>query len=373
MAIAGIIAEYNPFHNGHSYLLRTVREMGYDRIVTVMSGAFVQRGEPAIVSKRDRTEMALRGGADVVLELPLRGVLSSAQGFACSAVEVLAATGVVDALCFGSECGDTQTLTAISQALQTPGFDEALKQELATGISYPAARQNALERFYPDAAVLKNPNDLLGIEYLLAAVGRFDVHAIRRTGAEHDGTGGATFCREMLRAGGDITAFVPEHVPALLEQRVCIQDMERSMLARLRGLDAAYFAALPDVSEGLEYKIAAAVREGCSMENIIEKIKSKRYTRSRICRILMRAYLDVREGAGAPEYIRILGFRKGASGLIREIREKASLPVVQHPAADDRGFADLHKEIAANDRWGVFAPTVQAAGKDYREFPVVVE
>ncbi len=373
MAIAGIIAEYNPFHNGHAYLLRAVREMGYDKIIVVMSGAFVQRGEPAIASKRDRTEMALRGGADVVLELPLRGVLSSAQGFARSAVEVLAATGVVDALCFGSECGDSQMLTEISLALQSPGFDEVLKQELAAGISYPAARQKALERFCKNAAVLKSPNDLLGIEYLLAARGRFTAHAIRRIGAEHDGAGGATACRTMLRAGEDITAFVPEYVPELLEQRVFIEDMERSMLARLRGLDAAYFATLPDVSEGLEHKIAAAVRDGCSLEEIIEKIKSKRYTRSRICRILMRAYLDVRESAGAPEYIRILGFHRQASGLIREIRDKARVPVVQHPAADDRGFADLQKEIAAHDLWGVFAPTVQVAGKDYRAFPVVIE
>ncbi len=373
MATAGIIAEYNPFHNGHAYLLRTVREMGYDRIVVVMSGAFVQRGEPAVVSKRDRTEMALRGGADAVLELPLRGVLSSAQGFARCAVEVLAATGVVDALCFGSECGDIQLLTQISQALQSPGFDDELKEELAAGISYPAARQKALERFSQHAAILKNPNDLLGIEYLMAARGRFAAHAIRRIGAEHDGAGGATACRAMLRAGEDIAAFVPEYAPKLLEQRVFLEDMERSMLARLRGLDAAYFATLPDVSEGLEHKIAVAVRDGCSLGEIIDQIKSKRYARSRIDRILMRAYLDVREGADAPKYIRLLGFRKQASGLIREIREKASLPLVQHPATDGKDFADLQKEVAANDLWGVFAPTVQAAGQDYREFPVVMK
>lgn len=373
MATAGIIAEYNPFHNGHAYLLRTVHMMGYDKIVVVMSGAFVQRGEPAVASKRDRTEMALRGGADVVLELPMDGVLSSAQGFARSAVAVLAASGVVDALCFGSECADVEKLKQISRILQSPDFDQALMQELATGISYPAARQKALARYSPDADILKNPNDLLGVEYIMAAADRFDVHAIARIGAAHDGAGGATACRHMLRGGEDVGAFVPEHVPALLKEPVFMEDMERSMLARLRGLDASYFAQLPDVSEGLEHKIAAAVRQGCSLEEIIEKIKSKRYTRSRICRILMRAFLDFRQDSGAPDYIRILGFRKQASGLVREIRQKATLPVVQHPANDDSGFARLKKEMAANDLWGVFAPTPQAAGNDYREFPVVIE
>lgn len=375
MPIAGIIAEYNPFHNGHAYQLRRVRELGFTQTVVVMSGAFVQRGEPAVCDKRARVTAALCGGADLVLELPLRGVLSSAQGFARSAVEVLCATGVVSDLCFGSECGDVNRLEAVVQALQHPDFDAALLSELAKGVSYPAARQAALAPFCADAALLKNPNDLLGIEYMLAAKGRLIPHAIARIGAAHDsteeGSFGATRCRELLKKGQSLDGLVPDFVS--VENPVFLSDMERAMLARLRRLDAAYFAKLPDVSEGLENKLATAVREGRSLEEIVDAVKSKRYARSRICRILMRAYLDVTEPAGAPEYIRVLGFRKSSSDLLRRMREKASLPIVQHPASDGKGFVTLAEEMAAGDVRAVFADTVGAAGSDYREFPVVIE
>jgi predicted nucleotidyltransferase len=152
-----------------------------------------------------------------------------------------------------------------------------------------------------------------------------------------------------------------------------MKDMERAMLARLRRLDAAYFAGLPDVSEGLEHKLVAAVRDGCSLEEIIDAVKSKRYARSRICRILMRAYLDLTRPAGAPEYIRVLGFRRSSSELLRLIRERASLPIVQHTAADGKGMETLREEVVANDVWSAFAKSVKPAGSDYREFPVMIE
>lgn len=375
MPIAGIIAEYNPFHNGHAYQLRRVRALGFERTVVILSGAFVQRGEPAVCDKRARVEAALRGGADLVLELPLRGVLSSAQGFAQSAVEVLCATGVVTDLCFGSECGDTKRLESVAQALCHPDFDAALVAELAKGVSYPVARQAALARFCDDAPLLKNPNDLLGIEYILAAKGRLKAHAIARIGAAHDstedGSFGATRCRELLKNGESLEGLVPDFAP--VENAVFVSDMERAMLARLRRLDAAYFAKIPDVSEGLENKLASAVREGCSLDEIVDAVKSKRYARSRICRILMRAYLDVTSPAGSPEYIRVLGFRKTSSDLLRHMRERATLPIVQHPAVDGKGFVTLAEEMTANDMRAVFAQTVSAAGSDYREFPVVIE
>ena len=342
-----------------------------------MSGAFVQRGEPAVCSKRARTEMALLGGADAVLELPVCGALSSAQGFARMAVETLVATGVVTDLCFGSECGDIARLQRVADALQQSGLDKAIKEELALGVSYPTARQRALAKVCDDAALLSNPNDLLGIEYLIAAKGRLTPHAVLRKGAAHDGrdadSAGATACRAMLETGQSIAKFVPEFVLPFTAQPVFLKDMERAMLARLRGMSAEDFAKIPDVTEGLEHKIVTAVRQGGSMEQVIEAIKSKRYTRSRISRILMRAYLGLTQMADTPEYIRILGFRKSAADLLRQMRERASLPIVQHVAADDAGFAGLQADLAAGDCWGAFAPTVQVAGSDYREFPVVIE
>ena len=372
MAIAGIIAEYNPFHNGHAYMLRTVKEQA-DAVVVVMSGAFVQRGEPAVFSKRKRVEMALEAGADMVLELPLRGVLSSAQGFARAGVDVLCATGVVDRLCFGSECGDAERLKKVAQALQNPELDELIKQELSEGISYPAARQKALERYCADASLLQNPNDLLAIEYLLAVNGRLAIQAIPRIGAPHDGKDGATACRHLLKQGQSIERLVPQTTASLLDdQTVFLDDMERAVLARLRGLDAGYFAKVCDVSEGLENKIVKAIQEGCSWDDVVERIKSKRYTRSRICRILMRAYLDVTDPYQKAEYIRVLGFRKSSSWLLRQMRESARLPIVQQVATDGE-FITLQEEMIANDRWGAFAPCITSAGEDYCHFPVVKE
>ena len=377
MAIAGIIAEYNPFHNGHAYQLHKIHQLGFERTVVVLSGAFVQRGEPAVCDKRGRTEMALRAGADVVLELPLRGVLSSAQGFARAAVEVLAATGVVTDLCFGSECGDTARLEGVAQALKHPQLDAAVREELAGGISYPAARQKALARFCADAPLLRNPNDLLGVEYILAANGRLTPHAIARIGAAHDsleaGSFGATRCRHSLAQGVMPIEAVPEFVPPLLGDLVFPENMDRAMLAWLRGLQAQDFAALPDVSEGLEHKLAAAARNAGSVAELIETVKSKRYTHSRIRRILMRAYLQLTEPFERVEYIRVLGFRKQSSDLLRRIRESTTVPIVQHVATDARDWAALSEEMRANDLWHVFTETPKSAGSDCREFPVVIE
>lgn len=377
MSILGIIAEYNPFHNGHAYQIRQARAMGFEKIVVVLSGSFVQRGEPAVCAKRARVEMALRGGADVVLELSVCGALSSAQGFARTAVQTLIATGVVTDLAFGSECGDITRLQRVADALQQEGLDEGIKEELAKGVSYPAARQRALEKVCDDAVLLSNPNDLLGIEYILAAKGRLTPHAIRRTGAAHDGrdadSAGATACRAMLAKGESIENFVPDFVLPLTENAVFLKDMERAVLAKLRTMSAEDFAEIPDVSEGLEHKIVTAARQGASLGEVVDAIKSKRYARSRICRILMRAYLGLTRTADRPEYVRILGFRKHAADVIGQMRQKATLPIVQHVAADDIGYIGLKEDLMANDIWGAFAPAAQAAGSDYREFPVVIE
>ena len=287
------------------------------------------------------------------------------------------ATGVVTDLCFGSECGDVARLQRVAEALQQEGLDDAIKEELMQGVSYPVARQRALERICEDAALLRNPNDLLGVEYLIAAKGRLNAHAILRKGAAHDSrddqTAGATACRGMMEKGEPIDKFVPEFVLRLIQEPVFLKDMERAMLAQLRRMSAEDFAKIPDVSEGLEHKIVTAVRQSQTLEQVMDSIKSKRYALSRIRRILMRAYLRLTRTADAPAYIRVLGFRKSAADLLGQMRQKATLPVVQHVAADDNGFIGLAEDIQAGDVWGAFCPTVQQAGSDYREFPVIME
>ena len=210
MKVVGIIAEYNPFHKGHEYQIRYAREiLGADYIVVAMSGDFVQRGAPALMEKHLRAEMALLGGADLILEMPVQTATASAEGFAAGGVSLLDGLGVVDELCFGSECGDTETLMNIAQILIKEPFEyrKLLQQNLRTGMSFPAARSSALIRYMREKAtsvhntfgvssehielILSSPNNILGIEYckaLLRLNSRILPHALLRKGCGYHDT-----------------------------------------------------------------------------------------------------------------------------------------------------------------------------------------
>lgn len=392
MTVTGIIAEYNPFHKGHEYLLSKAREItNADYIVVVMSGAFVQRGEPAVLSKRARVRQALSCGADIVLELPVDCAMASAQTFARGGVGVLNACGIVGNICFGSESGDINALQTVADALSHSDFDAKLKAELASGRSYPSARQAVLEREIGDAAQnLLSPNNLLGIEYLLALKhwnSDIKAHTVSRIGAAHDSEDNSDIscsafaCRNLLRNHKDIKRHLPKESFEILakeidERRAPVfeEDMERAMLAKFRGMQACEFADIRDVSEGLENLIKKAVMENSDIQSVIAAVKSKRYTYSRIHRILMHAYLNLKVPSAAesmPEYIRLLGMKASASGAVKELKKQASLPVIERLAACRELPKALEREITATDIWGVFSPNPIQAGEDYRAFPVI--
>ena len=238
MATAGIVAEYNPFHRGHAWhIARTRRTLGADTaVICVMSGHWVQRGECALTDKWSRAALALSGGADLVLELPTPWAMASAESFARGAVGLLAATGVVDVLSFGSETGELAPLRAAAAALDGSDYPERLRAGLARGLSFPAARQAAV-----GADCLASPNDNLGVEYLRALPPGMEALTIPRRGAAHDGPAAGGFAsaselRALLRAGRAAEAN-PYLTAPWSGEAASMAHIDRAVLARLRTMD----------------------------------------------------------------------------------------------------------------------------------------
>ena len=296
MRIAGIICEYNPFHNGHAHQLAVLREAGYAP-VCVMSGDYVQRGEPAVIPAAARAEAAVRCGAALVLELPPSYALRSAEGFADGGVELLDRLGCAEALCFGSESGDAEALLATARTLLSPELVPLLKQELAGGASFPAARQRALERLgAPGAPLLERPNSILAVEYCKALLRRGSAMrpiVLHRAGDYHGGSAADAPSASFLRRQADWTDYMPEAARAVqaAAPRYRLAAGERAMLARLRAMGEEAFAALPYGSEGLWQKVMHACRTEASLEGILAAAKSKRYPRTRLMRMLLCAFL----------------------------------------------------------------------------------
>ena len=271
----GIIAEFNPFHRGHAALIQAALENGATHVAVVMSGDFVQRGAPALLSKWSRAEMALRCGADAVFELPLPWAMAGAERFALGGVFLLAQLGC-RRICFGSECGDVRALQETAALLLSPAFSAQLKLELSRGTGFAAAREAAVRALAGPqaAALLQTPNNTLGIEYLKAAqlLGvELEPFTITRFGAEHHdsaprgGFASATALREWIQKGEGWESFVPPEAAEILKREIalgaCPTDparMERALLFRLRSITLAEFASLPDISEGLENRLFAA-------------------------------------------------------------------------------------------------------------------
>lgn len=350
MRTIGIVAEYNPFHSGHKHHLQALRQaFGRDcPVVCAMSGNWVQRGDAALADKWTRTQLALEQGIDLVLELPTLWATSSAETFALGGVGLLAATGVVDTLSFGSEAGDLAPLRRVADCLRSPQWQGLLRQGLDRGLSFPAARQQAANSLLGDTAdCLRFPNNNLGVEYLRAIQALKSPlvpHTIPRLGTGHDQTpvGGAchvsaSYLREKLLGedAEDLSPYLsPGEVSRLQEDPASLSFCTQGVLARLRTMEEADFARLPDCSEGLSYRLFHAVWEASSLPALYEAAKSKRYPLSRIRRLVLWAFLGLQEEDRPPSlpYLRVLGFGPRGQQLLRQMKAQATLPVVVKPA-----------------------------------------
>ena len=355
--------------------------------MAILSGNFVQRGEPALCPWQYRAAAALSSGVDLVLQLPLPYAVSTAQHFAGGAVASLAALGAVDSLIFGSECGELAALRSVAAALDSPDLPAALAPHLQKGLPFAAARQAAVHSLLgEDASLLSSPNNILGIEYLraLRRLGS-DIQplTISRQGAPHDAAEpdtdfpSASQLRQRFLTGQDISSSLP---PAMAEQLELARQQgalpqlelwERAFLARLRTMTETDYAALPDVAEGLEHRLYRASRTAKTTEELLAEAKTKRYTHARLRRILLAAMLELPAGLSAvePPYLRVLGFTAKGAEILNRAKGRHTLPLSASLAELERTgetaarFAAL--ETRAADLYHAFTPGLAPCGSEY--------
>ena len=350
--VLGIVAEYNPFHNGHlHHLIQSKKITNFDYSIAVMSGNFTQRGDVSIVDKWIKTQMAIENGVDLVIELPTLYALSSAENFASGAVKILNSLGIVDYISFGSECDNISILDDIANVLayEPSEYKTLLSHELSRGVSFPKARERALMMYLNDvrrfANVLSTPNNILGIEYLKALKRqKSNIQPItmkRKDSGYNDSiipvdsrfTSGSAI-RNICQSTFDISLlqkFMPEHSYNLLEDSIKNGNVVKSLSAfdkiiiySLRKMTTDEIANLPDVAEGLEFAIKSAANKCNSVSELLSIINTKRYTQTRLQRILLYAILgitkkDMEISINTKPYIRVLGFNDKGRDIFSEI------------------------------------------------------
>lgn len=384
MRTAGIVAEYNPYHNGHRYQLSLLRARGFTHLVVVMSGNLVQRGEPALFSKWVRAEAALRCGADLVLELPACCAISSAERFSYGAVFLLNALGSVDALCFGAESADQavlQELASVCLSLQTEQLAPYLKQ----GLSFPAARQQAVATLLgPEkAALLKQPNNILGIEYCKALqLMQSDMIPlpILRAGAGHDKAAqegtitSASHLRQLLRQKKDAVRFFPEQLALLYQQAIAdgfYTTPERLfpvLLAAISREAPEALARYSDCGDGLARRLWESAKTARSLEELYFGAKTKWLPLSRIRRAVYAAAVGIPTGfPAAPPYLRVLGANSRGRELLKLAGQNESLPIFHSFAKLSEAFPEWAAfEQRAETLWRLACQTMPPGKGEYQ-------
>ena len=372
MRIVGIICEYNPLHLGHVKQFDMIRHSFEEEtaIVCLMSGNFVQRGAPAIIDKSLRAKAAVQCGADLVLELPACYALSSAEGFAAGGVRILGS--FCDYLCFGAENADRDVLMQTASALLSTSFPELLRKHLEQGISFPAARQAALEEMGLGSAPVTSPNNILAVEYCKAILSRnctMKPLPVHRMGSYHDQTAdaenpSATAVRNLMLEGGNWKDYVPENARDIFAGAPLhtISYGERAILSRLRTMTDAEFEALPYGSEGLWRKFMHACRSETTLDGIIAATKSKRYTRTRIDRMILCAYLGItlQELLSPVPYTRVLAFNDRGRTALKAARQTGTFLNAGEIDLSEYGA----KERQMGDLYALFAESPEAPGAE---------
>ena len=394
MKIAGIIAEYDPFHKGHAaHIAATKAENGGGdtHVVTVMSGNFTQRGNPALINKFRRAEMALNNGADLILELPIPWAMAPAENFAAGGVAILNALGCVDQLSFGSECGDVDALKRLSLLPTHPEHQAVLRKVLATGVPYAAAEQIVAEKLLDekDAALLSNPNNTLAIEYIRASRqqgAEFDYFTLTRQGALHnenapnDGFSSASLLRKQIREGNVdfASTYMPKAAFSILSDALKAGEapsnpnqLSTALIAHLRRMKDEDFAHLPWLSEGLEHRLYKASRTAENLDALLEAVKTRRYPMSRLRRILWCALIGMtkEDVSGLPPYIRVLGMNEKGREILAAAQP--TLPMLTRTAqvADlsEKAQRIFELECVATDLYGLTLPTPAPCGTEHTQ------
>ncbi|MGN0537473.1 MAG: nucleotidyltransferase family protein [Acutalibacteraceae bacterium] len=390
MQISSLICEYNPFHNGHKKMLGLMRQQGATHIVACMSGNFTQRGEAAILDKTARTRIALQNGADLVIELDVAHATSSAENFAYGGVFLLNALGCIDTLTFGSECGDVDLLRQAAEISASPEVGKHIPILLKSGMTYAAAHQTAVLEYGSErvANIFQEPNNLLAVEYIKAlnkCQSPIQPRTIQRIGVAHDAENtaadiaSASYIRRLIM-DNDTTyfRFVPESTKMEIQTAFAdgsaphsLNCLERTILYKLRTMSLEEIRRLPDVSEGLEYRIRS-VSQSCSYTELLDGIKSKRYTAARLRRIILYALLGLKkeDRHRLPCYIRILGLNQRGREILKIAKNTARLPIYTR-YADLKNLPPQAKELfelesRCDDIYALTAPKIQPSAQNAR-------
>ncbi|MBP3380733.1 MAG: nucleotidyltransferase family protein [Ruminococcus sp.] len=374
MKISGIVCEYNPFHNGHLYHIAETRKNGATHIAAVMSGNFVQRGEPAVLDKFTRAGLAVKCGADLVIELPVARCLSSAEGFAAGAVGLLDSLGCVEELSFGSECGDTEKLRTAGKKAEAAAESEELFRLIKQGDTYPKALCRLLDR--EASEIISQPNNLLAVEYIRALErlnSGIKPFTVRRHGASHDSgeaagdIASASYIRQHPESA---EMYMPEICRnAMKNGRADIKRLETAILYKIRTASPEEIAGIADaktVAERLTGNPAA------SLEELLESVKSKNCTMARVKRVIMSLLIGIKRADTAmkPPYIRVLAFNERGAEILGIAKKTAKIPVgtslakLSRTSPDGKRFAEL--EARAGDIYSLAKEEITPAGEDYR-------
>lgn len=395
----GLITEYNPFHNGHKLHIEKSKEITNSKnCIVVMSGNFVQRGEPAIFDKYLRTKMALLNGADLVIELPLIFATSSAELFALGSVDLLDKTGIVTDICFGSESGNLKDFLQVSNILsnEPPLFKKLLLKELNSGISFPKARANALKNMISiDLDFLNSPNNILSIEYLKALNAlnsNISPNTIKREKSQFHSTtiqgniASATALRKAFLHNNvnDIKSCIPKNCFSLIEKYLpynppSINEYSQILSYILRTKSIDDIKNIADINEGIENKIIDNIDKN-SISCLLESIKSKRYTYSRLQRALLHILLNITNKEqlflkkNLNQYIRILGFKKSSSYILKALKENSKIPIITNlknanSILNQNSMYYLNKEIKSSDIY--YLNQNKKLNQEYKE-PLVI-
>ena len=396
MKASAIIAEYNPFHSGHKYHIEQTKKLsGNDFVMVIMSGNFVQRGEVAICEKRERAKAAILGGADLVVELPSVWSCASAERFARAGAYIAVQSGIVDTLSFGCENDNIEALTAAARILNDGVYAREIKEYYDQNLcSYPQARSAIVKAHFDGFTdeLMTKPNNILAIEYIRALLSfKSDIKplGIKRVGAAHDTAHqngkytSALTIRNIIRSGKDYSPFVSKETFDILENAANenrfparYSRLESAILADLRKKEPIDFANVPDIAEGIEYRILEAVKSACSLEELFDLVKTKRYTHARIRRVILSSFLGFtsEQVSSLPPYIRVLALNDNGRQMLKEMKSKFFFPIIMKYSDTkylDNSARDIFMlESRATDLFNLSLPIIRECGTDMTD-PII--
>ena len=405
MQVLGIIAEYNPFHNGHLYHLKRSKEVtGADVTVAVMSGNFVQRGEPALLNKWLRSEAAVRNGVDLVLELPFAYSCNNAEIFGNGSIDLLDRLGIIDCVSFGSESGDLESLNEVADILvsESPEFSEKIKKKMKEGFSYPKARYETVSEIIGEekSSLLNSPNNILALEYLKQLKlkkSKIKPYTVRRYKAsldeadEKSGIAGATAIRDMIQSDdmGKAMDFLPKesrlilstNVKEISDYNMFIDILLYSIISKSKDeLNMIY-----SITEGLESRVIQGAKQVGSVNDLIDFIKSKRYTETRIKRILIHILLNLTRKkmskiiSERQMYGRVLGFSETGASLLKDIKREnlADIPIITNISKESDMLKDsmdlFEYDLRSTDIYNLVVSKDIYEKSDYRRIPAYIK